>query len=113
LRTRSKTYSICSRRTFFEAIYLNDPKSIQSDDGAIRESMYSAGEEKKGGTMPYSRDLLTWEELGLCVGILMGITVLQSTGSVLALLALPFIGTVLGMVVARLSHSHPGWAEEE
>lgn len=63
--------------------------------------------------MEYSQDHMTSQELGLSLGILMGIAALQSTGDVFALLTLTIIGSGLGMLVGRLIHSHRSWTEEE
>ncbi len=63
--------------------------------------------------MEYARDRVRYEELGMSLGILTGIAILQGTGSVFALLALTIIGTGLGLLVGRIRLAHPNWAEEE
>lgn len=66
--------------------------------------------------MRYSQDRLTGKELGMYVGILVSIVVLQATGEILGLVVCPIVGFVLGMLADRIAdHSNlrQGWSEDE
>jgi hypothetical protein len=62
--------------------------------------------------MEFSQDRMTSQELGLSLGILMGIAALQSTGSMIALFALTVVGAGLGLLIGRINPSHQSRAEE-
>ncbi len=66
--------------------------------------------------MQYSQDRLTGKELGMYVGILVGIVILQATGEILGLVVCPIVGFVLGMLVDRIagqSNLRQEWSEDE
>lgn len=66
--------------------------------------------------MDDSLDKLTGGELGVYMGILSGIAMLQSTGQFLWLLGCPIIGLAFGKSVDWITQRlnwHLGWTEEE
>ncbi|MBI5033952.1 MAG: hypothetical protein HZB51_25815 [Chloroflexi bacterium] len=66
--------------------------------------------------MYQSREMLTGKELGLYLGILSGIAVLQSSGQIAGLVICAIIGIAMGAVVDQITkriNLRLGWTEEE
>ena len=71
---------------------------------------------RNGGTMYQSREMLTGKELGLYLGILSGIAVLQSSGQIAGLVICAIIGVAMGAVVDQITkriNLRLGCTEEE
>lgn len=101
--------------TASNAVFLFETQIVYPVD-VVKHRFCYALRKGTGGAMNYSSDKLGGNELGIYLGILVGIVMLQTTGQILGLAICPAIGFGLGALLDRITSQinlHQRWFEEE
>lgn len=101
--------------TASNAVFLFETQIVHPVD-VVKHRFCYALHKGTGGAMDYSSDKLGGNELGIYLGILVGIVLFQSTGQIIGLVLCPIVGFAFGTWLDRITYYinlRQGWLEEE